>query len=82
MSATAAPVEQKKAAPRHQLVRIPRAVYAKYHQLPWAELKAAAERGDDGLALSDSDSYGFAWMREGDKGGMLEGKSSLFCQGW
>lgn len=66
----------------HTLVIVPRAHFGKYHQMPFADLLAAAERGEDGLTVSDAHSYGSAFFREGDKGGPLEGKSSLYFQGW
>lgn len=66
----------------HRLIVVPRAHYAKYHPLPYAEVLAAAERGDDGLTVTNSKDYGAAYFREGDKGGMLEGRASLFFQGW
>lgn len=68
--------------PQHVLVEVPRAVLTKYRDYSWAALLEAAERGDDGLSVTDSKKFGVSYFREGDKGGLLEGKPSLFCQGW
>lgn len=68
--------------PRHRLVVIPRAHIGKYRDMSFAELEQAAERGDDGLRFSDSSNYGEAYYRAGDPGGMLEGRPSLYFQGW
>jgi hypothetical protein len=38
----------------HTLVRVPRAHFGKYNQMPFADVLAAAERGDDGLSLTDA----------------------------
>lgn len=70
------------ASRNHRLVVVPRAHYGKYLALPFADLLAAAERGEDGLRIAGSNDYGDAYFREGDRGGMLEGKSSLYFQGW
>lgn len=72
----------------YKLVHVPRAHYGKYvglfnaKEMDFAGLVAAAERGDDGLSVTDSDNFGGAFFREGDSGGMLEGRASLFFQGW
>jgi hypothetical protein len=69
---------------RHELVSVPRAMLSKYQHAPWAELRAAAERGDDGLSLTNDSAFGYSYFRAPDKGGLLDrdGASSLFCQGW
>lgn len=66
----------------HVLVQCPRVVWGKYSDMPWKDVVAAAERGDDGLTITDSKKYGYAFLREGDKGGILEDKTSLYHQAW
>lgn len=68
----------------HELIEIPRALLTKYQHMPYAEMRAAAERGDDGLRIVSSGGFGFSYYRKPDKGGMLDGDgaASLFCQGW
>lgn len=68
----------------HELVYVPRAVHAKYAQMPYADLVAAAKRGDDGMFLTSAKNYGGSYWRKADKGGVLEsqGNTSLYFQGW
>lgn len=65
-----------------KLVRVPRALHPKYAAMPWAEVLAAAERGDDGLEITDTKNFGFSYFRKGDRGGMLADRPTLFFQGW
>lgn len=43
------------------MVRVPRAVFQKYHPLPFVELEAAAERGVDGLSVESPAHSPWPW---------------------
>jgi hypothetical protein len=65
-----------------RMVYIPRAVYPKYAELPWDELVAAAERGDEGVRFREGED-GYALMRgAAPHESSLQGKSLLWFQGW
>lgn len=78
----------------YQLIRVPQDCAGRYAGLTWSELVAVAESGTDGLLLTHASEYpknyfnhitkpdGFAYFREGDRRGLLEGRASLFFQGF
>jgi hypothetical protein len=51
-----------KAANTERMVMIPRAVYGQYAGLPWDDLVAAAERGENGVTFRTG-LEGYALMR-------------------
>jgi len=64
------------------LVKVPRASFGKYSRVPFAELLAAAERGEDGLSVTDNTTErDYAYFHDGE-GRFLKGKSCLLIQGW
>ena len=64
-------------------VRIPRAQFSTWWTRPWPEVIAAAEAGEDGLALEtpDRSRNGYAYVYEGENG-WGKWKTLLYQQNW
>ena len=65
-------------------VRIPRAHFVTWWARPWPEVLAAAEAGEDGLAIDDSpdrSERNYAYVYEGDDS-WGKGKTLLFQLNW
>lgn len=79
--------KNSKATDRSPVVQVPRKLLPKYSALSWAEVEAAAARGDDGLGLwfiagMDRAPKNVAWLRDGARTVTLRGRPCLYSQGW